>query len=69
MTECVKLLEAKDTLRGTAALNWDVKVIIGSWDGVTVAGVTYGDRTPDRVTKLVLPSQRLDGSIPEQLGA
>ena len=62
LKDCLALLAAKDTLRGTAALNWDSGTAIASWDGVTTAG------TPARVTKLVLPSKSLTGTIPADLG-
>ncbi len=62
MRDCMTLLEAKDTLRGTATLNWNATTTITAWDGVTVSG------TPSRVTRLEIVSERLDGSIPEDLG-
>ena len=58
MLDCFALLDAKDTLRGTAELNWSVDVAIADWDGVTVAG------TPQRVMKLELADKSLTGSIP-----
>ena len=61
MRDCETLLEAKDALRGTAALNWSVDVTIADWDGVTVEG------TPGRVTRLSLPSKSLTGTIPAAL--
>ena len=61
MLDCFALLAAKDTLRGTGALNWSVDTTIGSWDGVTVAG------TPQRVTKLELANKGLTGCIPSGL--
>ena len=62
MLDCFALLEAKDDLRGTAALNWDVTRAIGEWEGITVTG------TPQRVTKLELANRSLTGSIPASLG-
>ena len=62
MRDCMTLLGAKDTLRGTATLNWSVDTAIGSWDGITAGG------TPSRVTQVVLPSESLTGSIPAGLG-
>ena len=61
MQDCFALLEARDTLRGEAALNWSVDVAMADWDGVTVAG------TPQRVTKLELANRSLTGSIPAAL--
>ena len=62
MRDCQALLAAKDGLRGTATLNWDTGTTIGSWDGLTTAG------TPTRVTKVLLPSKSLTGTIPASLG-
>ena len=62
VADCSALLTAKDTLRGTATLNWDADTAIASWDGITLAG------TPQRVTKLQLTYDRLDGAIPPALG-
>ena len=61
LADCEALLPTKDTLRGTAALNWNKGHPIDLWDGVTVEG------TPRRITKLELPSTSLTGSIPAAL--
>ena len=57
MRDCMPLLALKDTLRGTATLNWSMEHPIGRWDGVIVSG------TPSRITKLELPNGSLSGSI------
>ena len=59
--DCGALLALKDSLAGTATLNWSADLAIGSWTGVTVGG------TPQRVTSVSLPSSSLNGSIPEGL--
>ncbi len=68
--DCSALLDSKDTLRGTAALNWSSDSVITSWEGITT-----GDK-PDqftsevignlisRVIKVELPNMNLNGSIP-----
>ena len=61
MADCTVLLSAKDTLRGTGSLNWDLSTAMTSWDGVTIAG------TPKRVTKLKLANKSLTGTIPGRL--
>ena len=61
MRDCINLLAVKDTLRGTAALNWSVDTAITSWDGVKVSGSPVG------VTSLVLVSEGLTGTIPPDL--
>ena len=62
MLDCQYLLAGRDTLRGTGALNWDTGTALNSWDGLTTGG------TPARVTKVLLRSKSLTGSIPEELG-
>ncbi len=62
MRDCITLLTAKDRLRGTGTLNWSVDTAIASWDGITTGG------TPSRVTKLLLSSKSLTGTIPAELG-
>ena len=46
--DCEALLAAKDSLRGTATLNWSTGTAMSSWTGVTTGG------TPTRVTGLSL---------------
>ena len=60
--DCSNLLAAKDTLQGTAALNWSKDLANASWEGITTSG------TPNRVTELGLSSESLNGTIPAELG-
>ena len=60
--DCNALLAARDTLRGTAALNWSPSTDIAGWDGITLGG------SPTRVTKIKLQKRELTGSIPVALG-
>ena len=60
VADCKLLLAAKDTLRGTASLNWSGDRAISRWTGITVAG--------QRVTKILLSRKRLTGTIPPELG-
>ena len=65
VSDCEALLDAKDTLRGTATLNWSAGASISQWDGITVGG------TPRRVTKLDTSGAglaELTGTIPLELG-
>ena len=62
MRDCINLLAAVNTLRGTATLNWSFETPITDWDGVWVQG------SPGRVTGLILTSQNLDGTVPPELG-
>ena len=62
MTDCEALLASRDTLAGTATLNWSTDTPITDWDGITVRG------TPARVTDLRLTHIGLNGAIPAELG-
>ena len=60
--DCNALLDMKDTLAGTATLNWSKDMAMSSWDGIRLGG------TPQRVHYLLLTGKELDGSIPALLG-
>ena len=62
MLDCMALLTSKNTLAGSATLEWSVDSAMTGWEGVTVAG------TPNRVTKVLLSDDSLSGSIPPELG-
>ena len=62
VSDCGMLLAARDTLAGTAALNWSADTPITEWNGV-VLGETSG-----RVTELDLGALGLNGRIPTELG-
>ena len=64
--DCTTLLGLKDTLRGTATLNWAKTLAMTSWDGLTNTNAISG-ATP-RVKKLELSWQDLSGTIPSALG-
>ena len=60
--DCAALLAGRDTLAGSASLNWSAGTPIADWEGVTVRG------TPARFGWLDLRAKGLDGSIPAELG-
>ena len=67
VSDCAALLAARDTLAGTATLNWAANTPITGWEGVYLRGA------PQRVTQLRLQGMRLQGTgltgeIPAQLG-
>ena len=62
LDDCEALLEARDTLAGTATLNWSETTSITQWDGVGLGG------TPQRVTRLNLAGKGFSGTIPSVLG-
>ena len=61
VADCETLLALRDTLAGTAVLNWSAATPIESWTGISLDG------TPPRVAWLVLQNLSLNGSIPVQL--
>ncbi len=63
VSDCNALLDARDTLAGTATLNWSETTLISTWDGVTLSD------TPQRVTKLRLWNESLNGTIPAGLSS
>ena len=62
VSDCAALLAARDTLAGTATLDWAAETPVTQWEGVTVEG------TPLRVTRLILQGRQLTGEIPTELG-
>ena len=62
-SDCETLLAARDTLAGTAALNWSADNPITEWDGVLIGG------TNGRVTELLLGALGLNGGIPKGLSS
>ena len=63
VSDCEILLGLKDTIRGSASLNWSASLPITQWTGVRLAG------TPQRVTIIKLQKRSLTGSIPAGLGS
>ena len=61
VSDCELLLRSRDTLAGSATLNWRDDVAMSEWDGVTLSG------TPERVTRLELQWKGLDGEIASEL--
>ena len=61
--DCKVLLAGRDTLAGSATLNWSTALPIHRWQGITVEG------SPPRVVELRLDSVGLSGRIPPQLGS
>ena len=60
--DCLILYGARETLAGTASLDWNGNTALTEWEGVRVRG------TPGRVQYLLLPDLQLDGIIPPALG-
>ena len=63
ISDCEALLEARDTLAGSASLNWSENTPITDWDGIR--GL---EGSPERVTRLYLHSKGLSGAISPELG-
>ena len=62
LADCDVLLGIKDTLAGTATLNWSEGRAIDMWEGITVGG------SPQQVVGLSLSYKNLNGTIPSELG-
>ncbi len=62
LADCTRLLADRDTLAGTARLNWSQYVPIGFWQGIAVGG------SGGRVVKMDLAEQGLSGRIPPEFG-
>ena len=62
VSDCEVLLSLRDTLAGTATLNWSAAVAMDDWYGIALSG------TPTRVTRIVLFTTNLSGTIPPELG-
>ena len=65
-SDCDALLALRDTLAGSAPLNWSAGLAFDQWDGVTVAFPVGGGQR--RVTKLELGGKSLTGRIPSSFG-
>ena len=62
VSDCEALLASRDTLAGTASLNWSAATPLAQWEGIMRSG------TPQRVTRFLLPNKNLNGSVPATLG-
>ena len=62
VADCVILLDAKETLAGSATLNWSAGLAMKQWDGIKVSG-----KRP-RVKGINLVKSNLDGTVPAELG-
>ena len=62
VADCEALLGLRDTIRGTATLDWTGSRAMSDWMGVTVSG------TPQRVTSLNLADLGLNGVLSGLLG-
>ncbi len=62
VSDCNALLASRDTLAGTATLNWSANTPIDQWEGVVLDG------SPLRVSVLDFFRGGLTGEIPPQLG-
>ena len=60
--DCEVLLDVRDTLAGTATLNWAAETPIEDWGGIAVGG------TPLRVVEVWLSDRGMTGTVPAELG-
>ena len=63
VSDCNVLLVLRDELTGTGYLNWDTRLAMTRWEGISISG------SPSRVTRLALTRDyELTGSISAELG-
>ena len=62
VNDCNVLLDAKNTLQGTASLNWDTTEPITAWQGIALGTMPYTS------VQTLSISNTLSGEIPSQLG-
>ena len=63
VSDCEMLLAFRDTLAGTATLDWAGDTPVADWSGVGVGGF------PERVLVLSLSGRGLTGELPKELGS
>ena len=63
LSDCAALLAARDTLAGSAILDWSADTPISGWERLAVSG------NPMRVTKLDPEHNGMTGTIPAELGS
>ena len=68
VADCVTLLSIRDTLAGTALLEWSTQTPVLYWKGVSVSNWDDVTTFDSRVYRLYLPGHQLTGSIPPALG-
>ena len=70
VSDCAVLLAVRDTLAGSADLNWSASLNVVVWDGVTIGGPQRRVKRLDFHAGGGLPSYGvLTGTIPPELGA
>ena len=65
VADCEVLWGLKDTLRGTATLNWNATTVIWNWNGISVSSPFA---PPRRVRTINFNSHPLNGTLPRELG-
>ena len=60
--DCTILLNTRDTIAGSAQLDWNAGTPITQWEGISVGG------TPQRVQGIAFPIRRVSGRIPSEIG-
>ena len=68
VSDCETLLAVRDTLAGTASLNWSPDIHIETWDGVEVGGAQNRVIGLDLMPDLETEGKALSGQIPPGLG-
>ena len=68
VADCESLLAARDTLAGTASLNWSSDTHIEAWDGIEVGQVAGRVIGLDLMAGIDIEGKGLSGQIPPELG-
>ena len=65
-SDCAVLIALRDTLAGSASLNWSANTPIAQWEGI---GDDSLEGTPPQVVRLYLGGLGLDGAVPIELSS
>ena len=64
VSDCAVLIALRDTLAGSASLNWSADIPISEWDGIEEDSL---EGSPPQVVRLYLGGLGLDGAVPSEL--
>lgn len=70
LADCNALLQLRDDIRGTGALNWSADRYITKWTGVSVPNYTseqYANGAERRITELAIRGNSMNGTMPSGL--
>ena len=68
VADCVILLDARDTLAGSATLDWSANAAVKQWQGITVSGKRPRVKGINLARKRGDGIQKVNGTVPAELG-